>query len=58
MVAAPLTGQSQHRRPPWWPMPACATEADLCSTHLSVPLDILRNVPAQGLREMQGMADD
>ncbi len=39
-------------------MPACATEADLCSTLLSVPLDILRNVPAQGLREMPVMADD
>ncbi|KRC27905.1 hypothetical protein [Acidovorax sp. Root217] len=36
--------------PVQWPMPAYAIKADLGSANLSVPLDIFRNFPAQGLQ--------
>lgn len=36
--------------PVQWPMPAYAIKADLGSADLSVPLDIFRNFPAQGLQ--------
>ncbi len=44
-----LNGQGQWG-PVQWPMPAYAAKADLGSENLSIPLDIFRNFPGQGLQ--------